>query len=251
MRYGRRVSMLSALPLLFAILCALISGWAAANPVSAPPPWFTESIDLVLPNFPINGLLLFGLYLGATLMGWRPDRMGILRYLVVSSVSVGIITFSGALIDTVAFLEDDLVVYLAAAALIACIVVGVSFRYLRMPIRYSIVAGTAFFIINIAAWMFIDGWFSYVEEPSSMSPALWIFFLTLLALLALTYHDRRRSQSQAQPGIGRHVFAREGGIMASLRAEWPLIEAWLFSILLLAAVVYVSFYPIFRWPEGY
>jgi hypothetical protein len=177
-----------------------------------------------------------------------PVQKGLVRHFFTFALAVCLITFTGALIDTVVFLADDLVVYLAGAVLIACIAVGVSYRYLDMSLTFSLFTGAAFLIMNLVAWFAFDDWFwDKVGDPSMFSVWLILFVLCLI-LEAAWYHD-------VPPQPPRPISARgaDGGTPTLVRRfihwfsnNWLLMESFLFSLVLLYMVVHISLYPIFN-----
>ena len=159
---------------------AVTSVVVSANPISLPTK-FDMTSDLVIPNFPINGLLLLVMYFLFVRMDGPPVQEGMVRHIVAFMISVAILTLSGALIDTVAFLSDDIGIYITSAALIGCISAGVSMRYLKVPLDFSLIIGLVFFVTNMVAWLMVDDWFW--EKVSNVGTSL--FFIGLLVVLLL------------------------------------------------------------------
>jgi hypothetical protein len=220
----------------------------SANAVEPPVP-FDRTWDLVLPNFPVNGFLLMIVYVVFILIDGPPVQQGLSRHLFMFLVSIGIVTFSGALIDTVAFLQDELGVYLAAAALIMCIVFGVSQRYIRMNVKFSLIGGGIFFIWNMIAWVFIDDWFWVLVDITLNFYLLVAFLVLCVCLVALYYHQSLPLQQKSEDPEGMTVEDTRGfKIDRRFYLEyWLPLEAIIFCILLVIMVHLGSTDPPFVW----
>lgn len=223
-----------------------------ANPSTPPPPEFDRTIDLVLPNFPINGLILLGMYFAFLMKGDLVEPRGMLRHMVAFTLSVGVITFSGALIDTVAFLEDVLVIYLAAASLIACICTAVAYRYLRMSLVFSLLTGAVFFIVNLVAWAVIDDWFWTLVDYTVFFIMMFVIFIIFLVFEARWFHyipprDLKAwkvDQEGGQPsGVANHP------IVDWISANRLALEALSFCLVLFVIIVYYTLNPIFVFSD--
>ncbi len=232
----------------FFILSAILfpSFVASANGVQPSEP-FDRTIDLVLPNFPVNGFMFLVIYFIFVLVDGPPVQQGLVRHLFSFLISIGIVTFSGALIDTVAFLEDDMGVYIAAAALIMCIVFAVCFRYLRMSLLFSVISGLAFFVWNMIAWVVIEDWF-WILVDSTINFYLLLGFLVLCVFtIALFYHHVPASK-RSSADLEATVVEQEPSFKIDRRFYldyWLPLEALLFCLVLLYLVVYITEDPIF------
>lgn len=173
------------------------------------------------------------------------------RHFVAFMISVAILTFSGALIDTVAFLSDDIGIYITSAALIGCISAGVSMRYLQVPLHFSLIIGLVFFVTNMVAWLMVDDWFR--EKVSHVGTSL--FFIGLLIILlhfeGYFYHNLPPQPPRPEPDMeamtARRVLLRH--LRNYTLSNWVLIEGYLFSLILLYMVIDISMNPVFNFPE--
>jgi hypothetical protein len=194
--------------------------------------------------------MLLGIYLLFVYREGVPKPQGFIRHVVAILLSVGVITFSGALIDTVAFLEDDPFVYLAAALLIACISIFVAVRYVGLPMRYGLVGGVLFFIVNIVTWSAGVDWFwalmGYTKALTVLLCAFAIILVTEAGWLHQIVH------LEPGPRIKREVPVQDGlwrRYSTWLMANWMYIEAALLCGGLLTVVIYLSIHPIFQFKE--
>jgi hypothetical protein len=233
------------------VILVAVSTPTLANAVD-PPPRFDLTVDLIFPNFPLNGLLLLGMYFLFTLFGGPVKPEGYIRYIILTLFSVCLITFSGALIDTVAFLEDDTRVYLASASLIGIIVIGICYRYLRMELVFSLLAGFVFFAYNYVTWALLDDWFWTLVDYYAFFTVLFIIFWSVLIFVAYWFHGRPLRELETrgvvedavEPSDKRDPIVREW-----IKDHWYTVEALSISMVLLSVAVYISINPIFRFPE--
>lgn len=165
-----------------------LSAPASANGIITP---FDYSFALIPANFPVNGLMVLAMYYIFVSFEGLPRPMGTMRHWLTTVLSVGIITFTGSLIDSAMITVDNLLFSHFAAFLIAFIVFQVVHRYLEMPYRWAAATGAVFFFANILMWSM--SWESAEEldyYPWALS-ALWIVF-ALLSLAVSTATNRRR-----------------------------------------------------------
>jgi hypothetical protein len=234
------------------LVLVALSMSVSGNGLTPPPPYYEDTIDLVFPNFPLNGLLLVVMYILFVLMDGLPRPVGMLHHLVTFILAVAVITFSGALIDTVAFLEDDPRVYLAAALLIACICTGVAYRYLEISLSHSLLTGGAFFCYNIIAWAMIEEWYANLMDYVIVFSLLYVLLIIILVFEGFFFHYRIEADlnTDAYGDDGTPSgSASESSIVEWVRRYRLEIEALAFSIILCGMCLYVSFHPIFRWRE--
>lgn len=249
--WGCRSISILLIAILFILIFIAISTAVSGNAVDPPPP-FEETIDLVFPNFPLNGLLLIIMYIFFGLFDGLPKPVGMLHHLVTFILVVAVITFSGALIDTVAFLEDNLGVYLAAAMLIACICIGVAYRYLHMSLRTSLLTGVVFFTYNMVVWAVVDEWFFTLMEYLLVFTLLYVLLFIILVIEGFFFHYVTESDLQMDASHAERTppeSASESPIVIWSRRYRLDIEALTFSIILCSMCLYISLYPIFIWRD--
>ena len=215
---------------------------------------FDKTLDLVLPNFPLNGFMLLAIYLLFVYRKGVPNPQGFTRHIAAILLSVGVITFSGAIIDTVAFLEDDPFVYLAAALLIACISIFVAMRYVGIPLRYGLVGGGLFFTVNIVTWSVtwsvgVDWFWALIGYTKALTVLLCVFVFILLAeagrfhrIVHLEPGRRKKKEVPAHEGLWPRY-------STWLMVNWIYIEAVLLCVVFLAVDIYLSIHPIFRFKD--
>jgi hypothetical protein len=214
----------------------IASSSVSANPIAEPTP-FDLTIKLVLPNLPINGFMLLVMYYLFIRVESMPVQQGMVKHYVAFMLSVSMLTFSGALIDTVAFVSEDQMVYLAAAALIGCTAVLVSYRYLKVTPRFSLYTGAFFFIVNMIAWQYPNRWFwERVSNPGTSMVFLGVLIIAVM-IEAYIVHN-----VPPQP-------PRERSYRKWFLENWIFLEAFLLCLILLYVAVEISVNPIFNLPE--
>ncbi len=126
-----------------------LSSTVSANPIASP---FDDAIIIAFINYPINGLILLALYLVLTPNGPNFTQMGSTQHTILFLIVVGIMSFTGAIVDSAAYYTGSIPVFLIACTIIGIIAVIVSVRFLRMDPGNSVKTGFVFFIINLLVW---------------------------------------------------------------------------------------------------
>ena len=127
----------------------LLSGTVSANPIASP---FDYSLEIAYVNYPINGLILLALYLLITPNGPNFVQMRPIKHIVLFLSVVGTISFTGAIVDSMAYTTMSLPVFLFACTIIGFIVAIVSVRYLRMDLEDGVKVGIVFLFVNLMMW---------------------------------------------------------------------------------------------------
>ena len=176
---------------------------------------------------------------------------GFVHHITRFLLAVCLITFSGALIDTVAFLEDELIVYLASATLIAVIVIWCSYRYLNMTLSFSCLAGFVFLLHNIVAWAVIDDWFWTLVDHNTHFALILLVFVWVLVFEAYFFHGDP-SWVYREPSMRVDEGERSKESTEPSKTWWVQnlknFEALGISLVLLGMAVYISDNPIFVYP---
>jgi phosphate/sulfate permease len=161
-------------------------------------------------------------------------------------MAVVILTFLGALIDSAVFVADDVGIYLAGAALIACITVGLSYRYLDVPLTHALVFGLVFFMVNMIAWLGMEDWFWNKVSGVGMFAVFMAIFFFVLAIESIRFHNLDNEDTGTEDNTEENI---KGDVVTSLK-RWTarnhmMLETLLFSVILLLLIVYASTDPFF------
>lgn len=160
---------------------------ATADPIVTP---FDYTFDLVFINFWVNGFILLFLYVHLVRMGAKPLPVEPRRFFAIFLQSVLIITFSGAIIDSIAFVGGTVSVSVVALALIMMTCILVSYRYLGMPLREAALIGVVFLVVNATMWAVLSEDIIWLGWDN---PVLFILldlaFIYALAIVSSKYHD--------------------------------------------------------------
>ena len=168
----------------------LLSGTVSANPIASP---FDYAIEIAYVNYPINGLILLALYLLITPNGPNFVQMGPIKHAVLFLSVVGTISFTGAIVDSMAYTTMSLPVFLIACAIIGLIVAIVSVRYLRMDLEDGAKVGIVFFFVNFMMWsamasdLFLDiAW----DFPGTLC-GVYILLLVVVSFVIIIKRSKR------------------------------------------------------------
>jgi hypothetical protein len=171
------------------MLLPLLAPSALANPIATP---FDYTFEIAFVNFSINGFILLFLYLSMVSLGFEPLPASPRMSFALFFMSVWIITFSGAIIDSMAFSVMNPVVYVVALVLIMFICTFVSHRYLGIPLRQAFFIGFVFLAVNTIMWTALTEqliWISW--DYRGVFYILDIAFILTLALVSGKYHSLR------------------------------------------------------------
>ena len=177
MGYRGRIGAVQSFLFLLAVLG--VSGSAQANPIAFP---FYGMFGLAFLNFPINGLLLLGLYLILIDLGKQPVGNSVMDHFILFLSLVISISLVGAMIDVTVLWGESIWLPIVGAVLIGFTTALLAYRDLQTYLRESLVIAVGFFLVNIAFWSLMDSEFIRVIE-SNYCAIVWIFIILFLACL--------------------------------------------------------------------
>jgi hypothetical protein len=215
-----------------------------ATPVRANPyatPW-DYSFEIAFFNFPINGFLLLALYFALLKRGANAFRFGAWRFILVVLASSTIISCTGGMVDSAAFMTESIPVFLVATALIGAIVTTVALRYLRLDFEASWSMGLVFFVVNLFSWTMLMG-DAYYDVAIDLCAVVWVLhslFLVTLVILALKHssgsviklYEKPREMRDGMPAPGE-IAAYQLSVPPTEpqgRVDALVFEAWLVAI---------------------
>ena len=172
----------------------LLSGTVSANPIASP---FDYTIEIAYVNYPINGLILLALYLLITPNGPNFVQMRPIKQTVLFLSVVGTISFTGAIVDSMAYTTMSLPVFLFACTIIGFIVAIVSVRYLRMNLEDGVKVGIVFLFVNLMMWsaeasdLFHNATWEY---PGTIS----VMYILLIVVVSFVIVIKRRKPSPSE-----------------------------------------------------
>ena len=166
----------------------LLSGTVSANPIASP---FDYAIEIAYVNYPINGLILLALYLLITPNGPNFVQMGPIKHTVLFLSVVGTISFTGAIVDSMAYTTMSLPVFLFACATIGLIVAIVSVRYLRMDLEDGAKVVIVFFFVNLMMWSAIASDL-FMDAAWDYPTIIFLVYILLLVVVSLVIVIKRR-----------------------------------------------------------
>lgn len=188
----------SGLVLLSAILVpTLASSTASANPIPGP---FDIMHYIAFINFPFNGLIL--LYI-VNLAHIRREELafGPALFLRTFFLSVGVITFTGAFLDSLLIYSHPLYLFLFAV-IVGLVAGGVSHRYLGLGPRMVAITVSSFAVINLTVWLMLISIASTTDLDIVSVVERWWYLLgcyTLLVVLAVVFAMTRLRTTRVVP----------------------------------------------------
>lgn len=239
----------------FSTYLGLVATVLTATPVRANPyatPW-DYSPEIAIVNFPINGFLLLVMYFALLKRGAVAYRFGAGGFILVFLASTGIISCTGGMVDSAAFMTESLPVFLVATALIGSIVTIVSLRYLRLDFNASWSMGLVFFVVNMMSWTVLmsDVYFDIAFDFCSIIMLLHVLFLITLMIVSLKHYGGSVFMKYEIPREMRESMPTPGEIAAyqlSVPSTKPqkevdaiVFESWIVAI----ACAFIMFFSVF------
>lgn len=172
---------MSRVLLTLAILTSSLSRPVSANPISTP---FDYAVEIAAFNFPVNGFLLLALYFALVKRGAPATYYGPKNFFIVFLACTAIISFTGGIVDSAAYMTLSLPVFIVATILIGMIAGTVAFRYLRLGFEASWVVGVVFFVVNIMIWTLLAS-DAVIIIAWDYCYAIWFLFCIYLFILAV------------------------------------------------------------------
>lgn len=241
--------------MIFTSLTVLVATVLLATPVRANPvatPW-DYSFEIAFVNFPINGFLLLAVYFALRKRGAEAFPFGAWRFILIVLASTTIISCTGGMVDSAAFMTESLPVFLVATALIGVIVTTVALRYLRLDFEASLSMGLVFFVVNLMSWTVLmsDVYFDIAIDFCAAIWVIYALFLVTLVIVALKHYGGSVIMSYEIPKGMRDKMPTPGEIAAYQlsvpstrpqgRVDALVFEAWLVAIAS-ALIMFFSFF---------
>ncbi len=239
----------------YTIFSVLVATVYTATPVHANPyatPW-DYSFEIAFFNFPINGFLLLAVYFALLKRGANAFPFGAWRFILVVLASTTIISCTGGMVDSAAFMTESIPVFLVATFLIGAIVTTVALRYLRLDFEASWAMGLVFFVVNLFSWTLLMG-DAFFDIAIDFCATIWVIhslFLVTLVIVALKHYHGSLIKSYEIPREMREGMPTPGEIAAYQlsvpttepqgRVDALVFEAWALAI----ACILVMFFSLF------
>ncbi len=169
------------------LIASMLSSSAEANPISTP---FDYAFEIAIFNFPINGFLLLAVYFALVKRGANAMYFGTRSFVIVILCSTTIISLTGGLVDSVAYMTLSFPVHLVATCLIGVIAGVVVHRYLRLDFEASWVVAIVFFFVNLISWTLLAS-DAIVMIAWEYCAALWILSLAFMATLLIVAKEHQ------------------------------------------------------------
>ncbi|NOQ53854.1 MAG: hypothetical protein GQ558_04520 [Thermoplasmata archaeon] len=133
------------------------------------------------------------LYLLITPNGPNFVQMGPIKHAVLFLSVVGTISFTGAIVDSMAYTTMSLPVFLIACATIGLIVAIVSVRYLRMDLVDGAKVGIVFFFVNLMMWSAIASDL-FMDAAWDYPTIIFLVYILLLVVVSFVIVIKRRNR---------------------------------------------------------
>lgn len=204
-----------------AVLLSFLSSPVAANPVSTP---FDFAFEIAIFNFPINGFILLLVYFTLIKRGAHAMYFGPRNFAIIFLMCTAIISFTGGIVDSAAYMTLSIPVFIVATALIGMIAGIVAYRFLRLDFEASWVVGVVFFTVNLISWSLLasDAIIDIAYDYCAAIGMLFLAFLATLILLAMEHQGGTRARRYgAKPAPSHRPYLPEAASSYPVKVRHP------------------------------
>jgi hypothetical protein len=207
--------------LLTVVFCATsLSRSVSANPISTP---FDYALEIAVFNFPLNGFLLLALYFVLVKRGAPATHFGPKYFFILFLACTAIISATGGIVDSAAYMTFSLPVFIVATALIGMIAGIVAYRYLRLGFEASWVVGVVFFVVNLMSWTLLAS-DAIIIITYEYCYALWIVLILYLFILAVLAKEHQGGVRAVR--FGTPTDPRQRPIPGYQAETYPVMDQW-------------------------